>query len=93
MGARWVADTCMAVCSVTCALFGSLWLDFAAAEGGAVSDLFAFLLGRRSTHCVWTIAAGVHPPAGRDKEEHRVCAGQMCTNKARGRSESIFMVV
>lgn len=58
-------DTCTAACSVTCALFGSLWLDPAATEGGAVSDLFAFLLRWRSAHCVWTVAAGVHPPAGR----------------------------
>lgn len=53
------------------ALFGSLWLDPAATEGGAVSDLFAFLLRWRSTHGVWTIAAGVHPPAGRNQRTRK----------------------
>ncbi len=53
---------------MTCALFGSLCLDSAATEGRAVSDLFAFLLRWRRTHCVWTNAAGVHPPAGRNQK-------------------------
>lgn len=51
------------------ALSGSLRLDPAAAEGGAVSDLFAFLLRWRGAHGVRTVAAGVHPPAGEKPEE------------------------
>ena len=65
--------TCTAACSMARALFGSLCLDSAATEGGAVSDLLAFLLRWRSAHRVWTIAGRVHPPAGtkrkKDKEE------------------------
>lgn len=63
-----LAVTCTAACSMTCALFGSLWLDFAAAEGAAVSHLLSFLLRWRCTHCVWTIAARVHPPAGKNQK-------------------------
>lgn len=52
-----VSDTCTAARSVARALFGSLRLDSAASEGGAVSDLFAFLLRRRGARGVWAIAA------------------------------------
>lgn len=50
------------------ALPGSLRLGSAATEGGAVSDLFAFLLRWRSARGVGTITAGVHPSAGGDEE-------------------------
>lgn len=97
--ARSVPGTCAAACSVTSALFGSLLLHPAATEGGAVPDLFSFLLRWRSTHCIWTIAGGVHPPAGRSQKirmSQRGCAGCLvrgldCRQRVEKNSHSVFV--
>lgn len=58
--------TCTAACSVTCALFDSLSLQSTAAEVSAISYWLVFLCRWRCTHCIWTIATRVHPPADRN---------------------------
>lgn len=56
------------------ALIGLLQLHWAVTEGGAVSDLLAFLLSRRSTNCIYTIVGlRVHPPAGTNQQIKSLC--------------------
>lgn len=50
--------------SVARGLPAFLWLGLAASEGGAVSDLFSFLLRWRGARGVGAVTGGVHPPAG-----------------------------
>lgn len=50
-------------CLMACSLFVSLCLDFAAAEGRAVSDLLASLAGWGGTKRIRALAARIHPPA------------------------------
>lgn len=64
------AASSLVTCLMACSLPGSVGLDPAAAEGGAVSDLFPSLLGRGGTDPIWPVTGRVHPSGRGRRWDH-----------------------